>query len=136
MTKENKRENIALEVAKAERRLASARVLLAEGDCDGAASQAYYHVFHCARALLLMDGLESKTHSGIAHLINLHFVRSGRMSPETALLLSRLEQQRELAEYDAAAIFTPSMAETAIADATAYREAVRAILLEAGYALA
>lgn len=133
MTEENKRFNIGQEVAKAERDLRHAQLLFANEGFDGAVTHAYYHAYHCARALLLMEGLESKTHSGLTHVINQYFVLTGRLSPENAQVLRQLEKERESADYDAAAIFTAAMAEAAIESARRFGEAARGILKLSGY---
>lgn len=132
MTEEHRRENITLEVAKARREMRHARILMEAEGFDGAVSHAYYHAFHSARALLLSAGLEAKTHGGIGHLVNLHFVRTGRLAPEVARVLSRLQNEREDADYDAAAVFTRPMAEAAISEAQCFGEAVVALLAEVG----
>ena len=133
MTDEHRRENIALEVTKARRELRHARLLMEAEGYDGAVSRAYYHALHFAQALLLCAGLEAKTHGGIAHLVNLHFVRSGRLAPEVARVLSRLQNDREDADYDAAAVFTRTMAEAAIGEAQRFGEAVETLLSGEGF---
>lgn len=133
MIEDNKRENIDLEVDKSALRLADAATLLKTSSFDSVLSLSYYAAFHSARALLLMDGLEAKTHAGVVHLINLHFVRSGRLTPEMADSLSQLQSRRERAEYDAAAVFTEAMAISAYESATAFAAQARQLLRNAGY---
>ena len=55
---------------KAERALASARLLLADGDADGATNRAYYAMFDAATAAMVWAGAVTvqmlpKTHSGL-----------------------------------------------------------------------
>jgi len=64
-------------------------------------SRAYYAAFHYARALLLTVGLEPKTHRGVVDLVVEHFERPGRLAPEIASALARLQTFRGLADYDA-----------------------------------
>ena len=57
-------------IDKAERALASARLLLADGDTDGATNRAYYAMFDAATAALVWAGAVTvqtlpKTHSGL-----------------------------------------------------------------------
>lgn len=133
MTDENKRHNIGLEVAEAEGRLMVAEQALRMSQTKTASALAYYYAFHYARALLLMDGLESKTHGGVVHLLNLHFVRTQRLSPELNKILGDLQHNRELAEYDAAAVFTEGMASDAIRDARLFAEKALQLLREGGF---
>ena len=69
MTDENKRTNIAAEVARGDDSLESAEILLGAGKLADSVSRAYYAVFHYGRALLLMLGEEPKTHGGLDRLL-------------------------------------------------------------------
>ncbi|MHB2020844.1 MAG: HEPN domain-containing protein [Candidatus Xenobia bacterium] len=133
MTSENRKHNISLELAVASEDLRMAELALREAAYRNAVSAAYYHAFHCGRALVLSLGLEAKTHSGVQHLINMHFVQTGRMKPETAALLRTLERPRLDADYDASAVFTPDMAREEIERSRAYGLAVQQLLKADGY---
>ena len=133
MTDENKKFNIGLEVAEAEDRLANADVILGRGSAKTAATLACYGVFHYARALLLMEGLESRTHSGVVHLVNLHFVRTTKLSPELGKILGDLQRDRERAEYDAASVFTVDMADEAVQHAHTFASAACDLLRKGGH---
>lgn len=133
MTGENRQHNIRLELAEARDRLEMAEVILGRQSYKTAATLAYYSAFHYARALLLCEGLEARTHGGVIHLINLHFVRSQRLAPEIGKLLSDLQADRERAEYDAAAVFTEEMARVALDGAHRFAEAATRVLAAAGY---
>lgn len=133
MTEENKKANVAQEVAEALRTLSEAETLYKKKLYKGAVSRAYYAALHNARALLLSLGLEAKTHAGVAHLVSLHFVKSGRMEPATASLLPHLETDRVSSDYDAASAYTREMARDRLKQARTYGEAVRVILQHDGY---
>lgn len=133
MTEESRRYNIRLELAEARDRLDMAEVVLARQSYKTAATLAYSSAFHYARALLLCEGLEARTHGGVIHLINLHFVRSERLAPELGKILSDLQSDRERAEYDAAAVFSEEMAGLALAGARGFAEAAMDVLAGAGY---
>ena len=133
MTEENKKFNIEQEILKASQRLKHAQLLLDAQGFDTAVAQAYYAAFHYARALLLLEGLETRTHSGLIHLINVHFVRTGQITPQDVRILGNLESQRTVADYDAASVFTTDMAEDAIGSARGFGERVVALLTARGY---
>ena len=65
-------------------------------------------------ALLFSIGLEANSHKAIVSMIGDHFVRSGRLSPQMGRLVSRLQRDREDADYASGAVFTPEEAEKAI----------------------
>ena len=83
----------------------------------GAASRAYFAVFHAAQALLFSAGLEARTHRGVVALVGEHFVKPGTLSSEMGRLLSRMQRDREDADYLAGAVFTGDEAREMILDA-------------------
>lgn len=75
MTDESKRENILVEVRRAEDSLEAAKILLAAGKLADAVSRAYYACFHYARAMLLTEGHEARSHGGVERMLHRDFVR-------------------------------------------------------------
>lgn len=69
MTDENRRRNALDELERANTCLNEARALYDASFPYGAASRAYYAVFHAARALLMSVGLEAKSHKGTVSMI-------------------------------------------------------------------
>jgi uncharacterized protein (UPF0332 family) len=73
-------------------------------------------------------GIEPQTHRGLVSLIGEHFVKPGRIAPELGRLLSRMQRDREDADYLAGAVFTDAEAAAMIADAERFLEEVRKLL--------
>ena len=94
----------------------------------GVASRAYYVVFHAARALLFSIGLEVKTHAGLVAMVGEHFVRPGRLSAELGRLVSRMQRDREDADYAAGAVFTADEAARMIANAETFLAETRRLI--------
>lgn len=128
MTEDNRGRNVDDELARAEVCLAEARVLCAGALPYGAASRAYYAAFHAAQALLYSAGLEARTHHGVVLLVGTHFVRPGHLSAELGRVISRLQRDREDADYNIGAVFTDQEARAAIEDAERLLSAVRGIV--------
>lgn len=101
MTGENRTRNAAAEAAIGEDALRAADALLRINLPNDAVSRAYYAAFHYARALLLTEGLEPKSHRGVVYLLGKHFEESGRLSGDVVSILARLMTFRSLADYDA-----------------------------------
>jgi hypothetical protein len=120
VTDENRRRNALDEIARAETCLAEARALAAASLPFGAASRAYYAVFHAARALIFSVGLEAKSHKAVVSILGEHFVRPGRLSSSMGRLVSRMQRDREDADYAAGAVFTGAEASQMIADAETF----------------
>lgn len=128
MNTDNRSLAVIEELDQADRCLDQARALRSLGHPDGTLSRAYYAVFHAARALLVSLGLEVKSHRAVVNQISDHFVRTGRLTPELSRLISRMQRDREDADYQMGAIFTDAMAEQAISDAERFVAAARSLL--------
>jgi uncharacterized protein (UPF0332 family) len=133
MTDENRRRNIADAVARAEQALRAARALLGLALNADATSRAYYAAFHIVRALLLTRGVEPKTHAGAIHLLNVEFVREGRLPSSHNRLLAGLQRSRELADYDSAVTFSQEDAAAELADAERFVVEALALLRADGW---
>ena len=91
-------------LAKAERALASARLLLADDDREGACNRAYYAMFDAAHAALLHQGAlanpaETHTHGGLIAAFSMHLVKTGILPADLGRALNRVERIRLLADY-------------------------------------
>ena len=91
-------------LVKAIRAAASAKVLLDNGDTDGACNRAYYAMFDAARAALLASNSPvepeiAKTHSGLIQAFSLHLVKTGRVPVTLGKTLNKADELRLVADY-------------------------------------
>jgi uncharacterized protein (UPF0332 family) len=91
-------------MSKAHRAVSSARLLLTDGDADGACNRAYYAMFDAAHAALLaanpdLDPATLKTHRGLIAAVGERLVKAGRISADLGRSLNQVEQVRLLADY-------------------------------------
>lgn len=93
----------------------------------------YYAAFHAARAALLSRGLEPRTHASIKSLFSQHFVLEGLLEPPASRVLSRLETEREDADYSRESIFTEADARTAREMTLQLREPLGKLLAREGW---
>jgi uncharacterized protein (UPF0332 family) len=96
--------NAAEFLGKAQRAIASARLLLDSGDIDGACNRAYYAIFDAARAALLATGeaiaLEApKSHNGLIAAFSQRLVKTGRVPIELGKAFNRVADIRLVADY-------------------------------------
>lgn len=117
MTGENRMANAALELAAAYDALRVAEAALGIGILRDAISRAYYAAFHAARALVLWQGFEARTHGGLSRLFNEHLVRSGLLEPRYNLVLARLQAYRQASDYAYAFEIGPDEARAEVAAA-------------------
>ena len=61
-------------------------------------------------------------------MVGEHFVKTGRLTPDLGRLVSRLQRDREDADYQTGAVFTDEEAATTIDDAERFVAAARALL--------
>lgn len=133
MTDENRKRNLLEELARAEQALRAAEALRDLGLFSDAVSRAYYGVFHILRAVLVSRAIEPKTHSGAIHLFNTEIIRPGLLPSAHNKILGGLQRARELADYDAAIVFSREDVEAFLSEARSFENDVRALLAREGW---
>ena len=130
MTAENTHAHIAAELARCDESLRAARVLIDAALLHDAESRLYYAAYHAAVALLLTRGIEPRSHSGVANLLGLHFVKTGRLDAGDARLFARLQKYRIEADYSTEFVLTTSALEEDLAACQAFVLRVRAVIAQ------
>lgn len=110
-------------LAKAERSLEAARILLRESQSDFAASRAYYGVFYIAEALLFEQGLTFKSHSAVHSAFGQRFAKTNRMDPKFHRLLLDAFRVRQQSDYLTFAMITTEEAKELIDGAEEFLQA-------------
>jgi uncharacterized protein len=128
VTGKNRLDNARAEATLGDDALRAAEALLGLGLANDAVSRAYYAAFHYARALLLLEGLEPKTHRGVVSLLGSHFEVSGRLAAGRVSELAALQTFRSIADYDSRDRLSLARAEAQVATARGFVDAARAIL--------
>jgi len=118
-------------LAAAHSKMEAARVLHAAGMHGDAASRAYYAAFHAVSVLHLASGNSFSSHAQLIGRFNKDFVRTGLFDPVFTRILTRLFEDRQLGDYDAAGNFEHAQAAQDIADAQALIDAIRIHLRQA-----
>jgi uncharacterized protein (UPF0332 family) len=132
MTDENKRAAIAAELARCDESLRAATLLVDAGLLHDAESRLYYAAYHAAVALLLTEGIEPRSHSGIAQLLGLHFVKPGRLGADEARTFARLQKYRLEADYTAEFALTRDALDEDLTACRTFIERVRAAIASPG----
>ncbi len=105
-------------------KLEAAALLQASGMHGDAASRAYYAAFHAVSALHLAAGNSFSSHAQVIGRFNKDFVRSGLFAARFTRILTRLFEDRQLGDYEAAAEIGPTQAAQDVADAQALVDAI------------
>lgn len=106
MNDKNKKLNCFSEWSKSQEALKEAEVLLTQNFFGGCLSRSYYAAFHAAKALLMTEGLEAKTHQGVGRLFSLHFIKSKKFDSKLSRIFSHAQKDREEADYCSEYVFT------------------------------
>ena len=121
-------ESSCVELSLADEELYGAESLLEAGLARMSLTRTYFAAFHAARALLYASGFEPRTHGGVHHLFNLHFVKNARFEPGASRLLARLQKYREEADYSPAFVVDADGAREELEAARAFVETIRGLM--------
>ncbi len=86
---------------RAQRALASAELLHASGDFDGAANRAYYAVFHAASAVFAISGQYFTTHKAVESAVHRELIRLGGWPAEVGQAYIATASARRIGGYGA-----------------------------------
>jgi uncharacterized protein (UPF0332 family) len=91
-------------IAKAQRYLKSADLLLRDGDYESSVSRTYYAMFYCAEAALLTRNLTFSSHKSVIAAFGEHFIKTGVFSKEMGRELNRAFEKRQLGDYESTSV--------------------------------
>jgi uncharacterized protein (UPF0332 family) len=86
-------------LGKAQRTVQSARLLLTDGDYDGAVSRACYAMFYVAEALLLAKDMTFSSHSAVISAFGKEFAKPGTIPGEYHRYLMDAQEARNTGDY-------------------------------------
>ena len=109
-------------LALSEHKLKMAREHLVDQEYRDAVSDAYYAMFHVARAALANAGVESRRHTGVASRFAEFFVKTGKVDRESSRTLVRGLQLRADADYSPRISLNREKAAQAVAEAEAFAQ--------------
>jgi uncharacterized protein len=95
---------------RSEEKLKSANILRDNDMLADSISEAYYSMYHAAKALLSLKKIYPRTHAGLVAQFGLEFVTKGLIEEFYAKSLAKAEAEREKADYDV--YFVPSKEES------------------------
>lgn len=80
--------------------LKAAEQLLDVGIYKSAANRSYYAVFHAMRAVLALNGIDKRKHSGIISEFRRLYIKTGIFDEEMSQIISELFDIRSDSDYD------------------------------------
>ncbi len=92
-------EYIKYRMAKSKESFEDAKLLAENESWNSCINRLYYACFYAVSALLLKNKLNTQTHSGTKSLLNLHFVKTGKITYEEGKLYTDLMDWRQKGDY-------------------------------------
>lgn len=120
------KEMIEKELSSAGYDLERSRDSLHDKDFKWASVQAYYSMFHAAKALVLAKGFREKSHYCLIIALNELYVKTGKMDSEIADTIELCMHLRHDADYGS--IFDKESAQTAISYAEEFLDVTTQLL--------
>ncbi|MBM4402684.1 MAG: HEPN domain-containing protein [Candidatus Cloacimonetes bacterium] len=96
----NLRSEVRLRLERAFISLGSAKNSLDGAFYGDSISSAYYAMFHATKALIILEGKDAKTHSGVIQIFNQQFVQTGEIEKYVADKLRQAQNARTLSDYE------------------------------------
>lgn len=104
-------------------------VLLSEmGSWNASINRLYYACYYVVSALMLKDGIETKSHSGIKNQLNLHYIKTGKITFELGRLYSELFDSRQKGDYGDMYDFDKEAVESLILPAKELLDTIKQLL--------
>jgi uncharacterized protein (UPF0332 family) len=125
---QTRRDLSAYRLEKAEDELDTSRLLFKEKKLSQSINRSYYAMFHGARALLALNRLDSKKHSGIISFFNLHYIKTGLIEGEYSTMLNTAFRVRNDSDYDDFYIASREEAESQLRNAEKFLKRIKEYL--------
>lgn len=89
---------LRLDIAK--ERISFAKEILKIGDYKTVANRSYYAVFSAMRAVLALDNIDSKKHSGVIAEFRKNYLKTELLPKELSFAIDELVEVRQGSDYD------------------------------------
>jgi uncharacterized protein (UPF0332 family) len=111
---------------KASECLRAAEIALENDLLPTAVNRSYYCIFHAMRAVLSLDSLDAKKHSGVISIFRQKYVKDGAFSVELSDIVERAFKMRNKSDYDDFYIIQKSDVSRQVTDARIFFAVIEA----------
>lgn len=122
---ETKKTYIKYRLATAEENLESAKILYDNNQLKAAANRAYYCVFHSMRAVLAVEGVDFKHHSGVIAYFRKEYIKTGIFPKNLSTIIQTTSMVRESSDYDDFYLISRDDAKKQIDDAEIFYKEIK-----------
>jgi len=113
--------------------IAAAKTLYNNASYKSATNRCYYTVFHAMRAVLALDGIDMKHHSGIIAEFRRRYIKTNVFDKSLSVIISTLSDARNDSDYDDFYVVSKMQVEEYIRDAELFLTAVTEYLKDGNY---
>ena len=128
MNDEEKKSLSIVRLEKAKENLTAAYTLISSGDFRIATTRTYYAVFHAMRAVLALDGVDMKHHSGIISEFRKRYLKTEIIDRKLSATISELYDLRTDCDYDDFFIISKEDTKNAVRKADEFVKAIEIFL--------
>ncbi len=100
MNFEEREEYVKYRIESARKTFEAAKVLAENEFWNSAVNRLYYSLFYAVNALLVINGIQTKSHSATKTQFSLYFVKTGKFNKKYGKLLSELFDWRQKGDYE------------------------------------
>ena len=97
---------VTYRLERAKETLIDARLSIQNSRWNSAANRLYYTCFYAAIALLINDGRQAHTHSGVKTLLGMYYVKTGIIDETMGQVYQKTFSIRQTGDYDDLAFLT------------------------------
>jgi uncharacterized protein (UPF0332 family) len=97
--KDSIEEYVKYRLKRANESLEEAQMMATTKRWNTCVNRLYYACYYCTSALLLTQGIDSKTHNGVHSQFNLHFIKTAMVAKEHGNLFTDLMNMRAKGDY-------------------------------------
>ncbi len=95
-----KKEYVNYRIESAKTTFDAAKVLAENGFWNSSVNRLYYSLFYAVNAILVLNDIQTKSHSSTKSQFSLHFIKTGIIDKKYGRLLSELFDWRQKGDYD------------------------------------
>lgn len=127
---ETKKNYVMYRLSTAKENLDSALVLYDNNQLKSAANRAYYCVFHSMRAVLAVEGVDFKHHSGVIAHFRKEYIKTGVFDKSLSTIIQTTSMVRESSDYDDFYMISRDDAKRQIDDAQIFYNEVEKYIMQ------
>lgn len=121
---------VKFRIENAEATLSESLEQIGFGYYNTAVNRMYYACYYAASALLITNGIVTKTHDGVLQMLSLHFIKTGILPVEYGKIYRNLFDKRSSGDYEDFFYHTKESAEALFPDAKNFVERIKNLVWE------